>query len=755
MATRVPTMAATATAGVAVAAVAVAAGAANWALAAGLCILLVVVLIAHILDLQQRLEAAERATDEAIANDIPRTDLTITPPSTRIGMGYGAGNAWPLTDIDAYLIDLDGTIYSPSGPIEGAAEFYASVLRHKPHVFLSNTGAKGADGVRTKLARNGIIMGPVSQAKHIYTAAQAQCRYMVDVIPAGARVFVIAGGNADGPGSYWMKLLRDQASDLVSTWCIRTHLTTAMASEWAAAAAAGQPVFVVLFSDGSISSVSDPTTGEAGFADWSYDVIKKSSFVLSHGASLIATAEDAFNPSTDNLPLPGPGMFVAMFRKLLHPLGEDRLHICGKGGREGAAYMLEHAIGMLQAQGFEGERSRILIVGDRFDTDIKAGALANIRTCLVESGCHSMALQRYFPDCPADFVAASIAELIPPKRRESAWRRISFDVCAATVPPQSSPRVRVQPPSSVLAASPARADRASAGRAEEVDSPSAFASPCGGKEGGASAAPTALQRQESDGSSASLRTWQLGRGNLVYSAHSGTMRGSIILVLRQWFDQHAAREVAAGDSFGRRSRERGSVSDASLPTISAADALEALRALGISPPMLDDGRPLHRFPFDVTEERSRVTFAQLCKEVQRALEATIGAGHTEAAYSVFDHRHSNAASAVVSAVARSSGDCSTPPLARQRSPLSPSSPFASPKSARVCEAPAVLQTTKTPSKASRLPATASEGASLQTLEQRWQSAAPPQGRRGPSSLLARALVDRRYIYLGGEGPRAS
>ena len=476
MATRVPTMAATATAGVAVAAVAVAAGAANWALAAGLCILLVVVLIAHILDLQQRLEAAERATDEAIANDIPRTDLTITPPSTRIGVGYGAGNAWPLTDIDAYLIDLDGTIYSPSGPIEGAAEFYASVLRHKPHVFLSNTGAKGADGVRTKLARNGIIMGPVSQAKHIYTAAQAQCRYMVDVIPAGARVFVIAGGNADGPGSYWMKLLRDQASDLVSTWCIRTHLTTAMASEWAAAAAAGQPVFVVLFSDGSISSVSDPTTGEAGFADWSYDVIKKSSFVLSHGASLIATAEDAFNPSTDNLPLPGPGMFVAMFRKLLHPLGEDRLHICGKGGREGAAYMLEHAIGMLQAQGFEGERSRILIVGDRFDTDIKAGALANTNL----PGRIGL---------PLDGTAA----LLPRLHRSVAASRNSTRpganlpgvasplTCAATVPPQSSPRV--QPPSSVFAASPARADRASAGR-RGVDSPSAFASPCGGKKEG-------------------------------------------------------------------------------------------------------------------------------------------------------------------------------------------------------------------------------------------------------------------------------
>ena len=199
-----------------------------------------------------------------------------------------------------------------------------------------------------------------------------------------ARVFVIAGGNADGPSSYWMELLRTENAELVSTWHICTNLTDEMAREWAAAAAAARPVYVVLFSDGSISGVADPRTGEIGFADWSYDVIKKTSFVLSHGgmpplrgafqtltgrpgysstsdahafafpyalgttAHLIATAEDAFNPSTDNMPMPGPGMFCAMFRKLLHPLGGDRLHICGKGGNEGTKYMLSHGMPELQ-----------------------------------------------------------------------------------------------------------------------------------------------------------------------------------------------------------------------------------------------------------------------------------------------------------------------------------------------------------------------------------------------------------------------
>ena len=43
-------------------------------------------------------------------------------------------------------------------------------------------------------------------------------------------------------------------------------------------------------------------------------------------------------------------MFCAMFRKLLHPLGGDRLHICGKGGDEGDKYMLSHALEMLAEQ---------------------------------------------------------------------------------------------------------------------------------------------------------------------------------------------------------------------------------------------------------------------------------------------------------------------------------------------------------------------------------------------------------------------
>ena len=368
-------------------------------------------------------------------------------------------------------------------------------------------------------------------------------------------------------------------------------------------------------------------------------------------------------------------MFCAMFKKLLHPLGGDRLHICGKGGREGARYMLGHALSMLRQQGFQGDLSRVLIVGDRFDTDILAGTLAGIRTCLVESGCHSLSLQPHFPEAPATFVASSIAELIPPQRRQAArrWKQISFDVCAASTSPAPKPA----------------------------------------KPAATSSAPLPdIVRQTSDGSSASLRAWQLGQGNLVYSAGSGAMHGPLILMLRTFFEQHAARGPDAEDS---------------LPTISAADDLEAMRALGCLPATVSDDRPLHTLPFDVTS-RSRVTFAQLCREAQRALEASLG--RRTAREFVFDR----------GAAARDRDGSPQTPKRKSVDQLPD-------------EAPAVLQSETGIRRrngclkglgGTALPPCASDN-SLETLAERWQHQA-----RQPASRTVHALVERRFLVLGKE-----
>ena len=327
----------------------------------------------------------------------------------------------PVSPISGFLIDLDGTMYTPTGMVPGADSFLRFLRSRKiPHVFCSNTGAKGWQGVQSRLVDVGITPAedePVSH-RHIYTAAEAQVQYMVDHIQPGSRVFVFAGGNAATmETSFWMKLLKARDPELVKTWDVRTFLTEAEAKEWgevaATARAAGNSVsmpHVCIFSDGSISSVPDPCTGELGFADWSFDVIKKAGYLLSHGAPLVCTAEDSFNMRADGWPLPGPGMITSMFRTLLYPLDKNII-ICGKGGAVGNQYMMDHAIAMLCEQGHSGRREEILMVGDRFDTDMRAGTRSGIRTCLVESGCHSLDLAPHYPTDRVDYVVSSVAEL--------------------------------------------------------------------------------------------------------------------------------------------------------------------------------------------------------------------------------------------------------------------------------------------------------------------------------------------------------
>jgi len=181
--------------------------------------------------------------------------------------GIVAGESCFLAGFKALLIDLDGTMYSPSGSIRGADAFHqylrviapltsrpitASLIprprrrlrAHRrapprmqhhgvPFVFLSNTGAKCASGVQSKLEAKGMLAA-ACPATHIYTAAQAQCAFLVDHVPLGGRVFVIAGGADHGhvEEAWWWRLLVAAGADLVRSWEVahvrtRPHLSVA------------------------------------------------------------------------------------------------------------------------------------------------------------------------------------------------------------------------------------------------------------------------------------------------------------------------------------------------------------------------------------------------------------------------------------------------------------------------------------------------------------------------------------------------
>ena len=81
----------------------------------------------------------------------------------------------------------------------------------------------------------------------------------------------------------------------------------------------------------------------------------------------------------------------------------------------GRKYMVDRAIKMLQEQGHSGERDQIMIVGDRFDTDVRAGVLAGIKSCLLESGAHNHAMADEFPTDIPSYSCTSIADIAAPE----------------------------------------------------------------------------------------------------------------------------------------------------------------------------------------------------------------------------------------------------------------------------------------------------------------------------------------------------
>lgn len=331
-----------------------------------------------------------------------------------------------LSGVSGFLIDLDGTMYSPTGLLPGAIEFYEWILATgKQFVFLSNTGGKCSAAVQDKLASPKFRLHerPVG-LERILTAAEAQVDFLLASVPPYAKLLVISGGEGS-----WRRDLESRGGEegaaLVATWELRTSLSEAEAKRWACEATTSlkvkPTVYVVFFHDGSIggSSVYCPKSGTQGFDDWGFEVVKTSGFLLAHGAHFVYTADDAYNPSADPafpgmiFPLPGPGMFAEMMKKIMYPHGRHSFSCAGKGGNVGQRFMMERAVEMLRAQGHSGDRSKIMMVGDRFDTDVRGGLSASVLTCLVETGVHTAGCQRYYRADPADFFVQSIAQLMP------------------------------------------------------------------------------------------------------------------------------------------------------------------------------------------------------------------------------------------------------------------------------------------------------------------------------------------------------
>ena len=253
-----------------------------------------------------------------------------------------------LQETDAFLFDLDGTVYLDETPIGDVQNTLARLrAMHKRIVFLTNNSSKTEAEYRQKLTRIGLW----GEGDLVYTSAMATAEYVAARFPH-KRVYLLA-------------------TDAVKEEFSRT---VPLAEE--------APDVVILAYDTTLT----------------FAKMKRFNEFLAGGAVFLATHPDAVCP-TAGVSMPDVGAFLQLFYT---SSGRRPDLIVGKPGTamgEG----LERRLGI--------PRARMCMTGDRMHTDIRFGNNCGMHTVLVLSGETTEETMKNFPDRP-DLVLPDVNALV-------------------------------------------------------------------------------------------------------------------------------------------------------------------------------------------------------------------------------------------------------------------------------------------------------------------------------------------------------
>lgn len=225
---------------------------------------------------------------------------------------------------EAFLVDVDGVLTRGSQPLPGAVEGLQALQARGRAVLLTNNSTRS----RSELSAHLTSLGFRISAADIFATSYLAARYLRDVSGA-ARVWVLG---EEG---------------------LRTELVAA------GHCLAERPV--------------DADWVVVGM-DRRFDYAKLSQALqgLLAGARLLVTNEDATFPTTDGL-VPGAGAIVGALRGM----GYEPDAVIGKPSPLAFAIALEE---------LGTPKERVLVIGDRLETDIVGGCAAGMDTALVLSG---------------------------------------------------------------------------------------------------------------------------------------------------------------------------------------------------------------------------------------------------------------------------------------------------------------------------------------------------------------------------------
>ncbi|MFC4907477.1 HAD-IIA family hydrolase [Actinomadura gamaensis] len=250
--------------------------------------------------------------------------------------------------IESWLTDMDGVLVHEGHPIPGAAEFLRRLAASgKRYLVLTNNSIYTRRDLSARLHALGL---PVAE-EAIWTSALATARFLADQRPDGSAYVIGEAG-----------------------------LTTAL-HEAGYVLTDLNPDYVVL--------------GET--RTYSFSSITRAIRLIERGARFIATNPDPIGPSTEGS-LPATGAVAAMITRAT---GVEPYFV-GKPN----PLMMRTALNRVG-----GHSESTVMIGDRMDTDVRAGVEAGLETILVLSGVTRKDEVERFPFRPSH-VVSSIADVV-------------------------------------------------------------------------------------------------------------------------------------------------------------------------------------------------------------------------------------------------------------------------------------------------------------------------------------------------------
>ena len=253
-----------------------------------------------------------------------------------------------LAAIEGLLIDMDGVLYRGREPVAGAGPFVA-FLRHQgiPFLLLTNNSSLTPEQYVAKLRGMDIEV----RAEELLTSAQATGRYLAQMEPQGARVYMIGReGLRQALVQQGFTLVEEGADYVAVGW------------DW-----------------------------ELTFAQ-----LKRATLLIRAGACFIATNPDRTFPSEEGL-IPGNGAILAA----LEAATDTQPLVIGKP----APIIFRLALAQLDL-----DPRGVVVLGDRLETDVLGGQRMGLGTLFVLSGVTDREMLAQSPTQP-DLVFEDVAHL--------------------------------------------------------------------------------------------------------------------------------------------------------------------------------------------------------------------------------------------------------------------------------------------------------------------------------------------------------